>query len=475
MTISQWVKNNPLYPVILSSAVLPNDQSVSCAPPSSQPKDFKNTVIAIHEMLIKNEIHITRKTLRSICTLITQIVSSKPVFIKKESKSKFEATSSLKNSICVIIQPSTIEVYVSLAGTKYTIQTGFEQKVRIAAQIVFDSSNYCLLSVTEVAKGSLKYGEERLNNIMRRFSIMQTLGESSFFPQNFAFLTYKSKKKRKFVVFQELAISGDLIKYMAGRPRNVSLQERMQFYEDMICAVMEMHKKNICHKDLKPENFLVCNGRLKLTDFGLSAKRSDPYLQSPCGSLAWGSPELIRLSFEQSKDLLGPAIDIYGLGNIFHTFEYDRIPHAAELLLEFDKNRGLIRQKKICIQKLARMRKKSFDEMKSLFKLMMRQPLPPRDLTTYQTIEILKQEHNSLIEQHEILKRRIQKQKTKVRNLEKNCSYVFAQWKESISNCPPPPSSVLNMADLVNCMLQSDPSQRITLSKALALIKKLKK
>jgi serine/threonine protein kinase len=43
----------------------------------------------------------------------------------------------------------------------------------------------------------------------------------------------------------------------------------------MLYAVDAIHRKHIVHSDLKPANFVLAKGRLKLIDFGIAKKHSD--------------------------------------------------------------------------------------------------------------------------------------------------------------------------------------------------------
>ena len=60
--------------------------------------------------------------------------------------------------------------------------------------------------------------------------------------------------------------------------------EAADAFKQMICAVNYCYCKKICHKDLKPENFLYstksADSALKLIDFGLSQIFSDPSKKS---------------------------------------------------------------------------------------------------------------------------------------------------------------------------------------------------
>ena len=56
------------------------------------------------------------------------------------------------------------------------------------------------------------------------------------------------------------------------------LDEEMAIYytSQIILAITYLHQKDIIHRDIKPENMLIhSTGRLKLSDFGLSAYSND--------------------------------------------------------------------------------------------------------------------------------------------------------------------------------------------------------
>ena len=43
----------------------------------------------------------------------------------------------------------------------------------------------------------------------------------------------------------------------------------------MLRAINEVHKKGIIHQDIKPANFVLVKGKIKLIDFGIANKMPD--------------------------------------------------------------------------------------------------------------------------------------------------------------------------------------------------------
>jgi len=47
------------------------------------------------------------------------------------------------------------------------------------------------------------------------------------------------------------------------------------YWEQMLRAVQAIHDEKIIHSDLKPANFLLVQGQLKLIDFGIAKRMGD--------------------------------------------------------------------------------------------------------------------------------------------------------------------------------------------------------
>lgn len=99
------------------------------------------------------------------------------------------------------------------------------------------------------------------------------------------------------------------------------LTDRLLLSFDIARAMQHIHKKNICYRDLKPENagFSV-RGDIKLFDFGLAKELKECDLREPpdgfeatglTGSRRYMAPEVVRC------DLYGFSADVYSFAILF--------------------------------------------------------------------------------------------------------------------------------------------------------------
>ncbi|XP_060076252.1 dual specificity protein kinase TTK-like [Ylistrum balloti] len=109
------------------------------------------------------------------------------------------------------------------------------------------------------------------------------------------------------------------------------------YWEDMLQAVGALHKQGIIHSDLKPSNFLVIDGTLRLIDFGIAKSiqcdKTSVMVDTQVGTLNYMSPESIVDSCGgegggRSKPTykLGVKSDIWSLGCILYYMVYGHTP-----------------------------------------------------------------------------------------------------------------------------------------------------
>eukprot|EP00752_Nemacystus_decipiens_P001694 g1641.t1 len=100
---------------------------------------------------------------------------------------------------------------------------------------------------------------------------------------------------RSVVFAMEYLPGGDLYQRLSDKG-TLSLGEAVAWTAQAVLAIEDLHAKNIVHRDVKPENFLMGkSGTLKLTDFGFARElEPDERLYSQFGTPEYVAPEMTR-------------------------------------------------------------------------------------------------------------------------------------------------------------------------------------
>lgn len=112
------------------------------------------------------------------------------------------------------------------------------------------------------------------------------------------------------------------------------------YWKEMLKAVDEIHQHGIVHADLKPVNFILISGKLKLIDFGIANAiqhdHTSVFKDHQIGTINYMAPEALRNRSTTGRTVIkfNCKADIWSLGCILYNLVYGRTPfhHFPDLI-----------------------------------------------------------------------------------------------------------------------------------------------
>lgn len=173
-------------------------------------------------------------------------------------------------------------------------------------------------------------------DLIREIVFLEKLKKCDLVVKAFDYELRKTEDEDKMFVLMEKGDKDFRQVLEEHRNRNsLSPAKLRYFWEEMLEAVLELHEINIIHTDLKPENFLLVEGQLKIIDFGLAmelmAGQDYAYRKFVGGTKKYLSPESLRGggSFDPLGSKLCTKSDVWALGIVLYQAVYGVLPFSS--------------------------------------------------------------------------------------------------------------------------------------------------
>jgi serine/threonine protein kinase len=137
-----------------------------------------------------------------------------------------------------------------------------------------------------------------------------------------------NEKSRPYLVMEFL--EGQTLEKLMQRMRPLPEGDALRIVSQILDALDYLHRQGVVHRDLKPQNIMICNdGSVRIMDFGIAKAAESRRITFGGFSPTMGTPDY--MAPEQVKGQRGDKqTDIYSVGAILYEMVTGRVPFEGQ-------------------------------------------------------------------------------------------------------------------------------------------------
>jgi hypothetical protein len=217
---------------------------------------------------------------------------------------------------------------------------------------VLDCNSFELFALKDVNQEAEKEDKSFQNEVMCLTQLAkQSRRDPAIRNRVVQMVDFHETPERSFVLLELGEL--DLIRLLARARREranllpmMEMTEIRHYWPQMLRCIAVLHEHGFVHCDLKPGNFAMFQGRIKVIDFGIAVSQTKPEPQTR-GTLNYLPPELCLSLLERKRypfEPPQPPRDVWAMGCILYELAYGRPPFFTNKGTQKERSDFLIRQ-----------------------------------------------------------------------------------------------------------------------------------
>ncbi|KAM3128106.1 hypothetical protein pb186bvf_019807 [Paramecium bursaria] len=192
-------------------------------------------------------------------------------------------------------------------------------------QVLKQSRSYAL---KEIAKSTLQNNDVE-SDFNREVSILKLLKDN---PNIVQLAQHFHNQEFYYLVF-EYCNNESLQKYIQSKGGNLSEDQAIYFFAQILNGFQAMHEKNIIHGDISIKNILIHNEMIvKISDFGCSKVLEERFTRTQRGTIGTIAPEIVN------EEPYSYQADVFSIGSVVYFMIFGKYPFSGKTTKEYERN-----------------------------------------------------------------------------------------------------------------------------------------